>query len=789
MAHSAERNSQSIGDSLSSAPQLLKGLARAYAVLRHAAADPGVRAAYFVGIALAATWPALANANLLNDFRDAQYFTLFEEAARLSVARFHQLPLWDPYYCGGISGIGTPSARFVSPTFLLTLFFGTLRGEALIAMAMTVVGLEGTFRYVRERGGGHLASMTAAALFALSGLFPHTAALGWTNFLGFELVPWALLGIRQALRGSRRGIVVAALSVAWMIGFGGTYTGPLTLLAAAFDTLSMVAAAWQRPSRIPRLSLMVIPVVLLTAALCLVRLWSVTETLAASPRIIGETGGLSWTQIGHALFGDRAGRFGRADFLIGLPALPVVVLGLFRRKSIVVTLGGLLWIWLAHGHKAHPSLFALLRSVPPYTMLRAPERFLVFVALVAAVLAAVGVRRLELLGRRKRTSIFFAIAPFACHALLIGDTVLLISNAHAETNGRTMVAPPTRIHRDFHQSRGNRWLAITYPFMSRGSLSCFDDYNVAQSPALRGDLVNEEYLLDSDAGTVRRSAWSPNRIDLHVELVKDARVYVNQNWHPGWRSSLGTVASDDGRLAVDLPAGAHDVTLRFLPRSAVGGIATFMLGLVAATLLLWRADRQDHVRLGRDFVLTTAVCLLPFAATGLSFALIREPRRPPPALLTPAGEPMIVDAPSEHATRLGSRWGEGIILEAADIVVEPGDNEEMPATVELDWRVTKKLPSGLGVFVHFEKAGTHFGSDHVLLSSLMPIEDAPLDKTLRDVCEVAVIPRDKAEATWNVYVGLWRARGDQTRLRVIDPGETTLNKNRVLVGTIHVPAQ
>jgi len=183
------------------APQLLK-LSRLYDAARRLSEDGPARAAYFLLVTTVAFWPTLAAAHLLNDFRDAQYCAVFEEAARLSVVKFHELPLWDPYYCGGVPGLGTPSAWFASPTFLLTLLFGTLRGDALIGFAMTVIGLEGTYRYVRARGGGSLASMTAAPVYALSGVFAHTGALGWTHFYGFELVPWALLGIRLALGGA-----------------------------------------------------------------------------------------------------------------------------------------------------------------------------------------------------------------------------------------------------------------------------------------------------------------------------------------------------------------------------------------------------------------------------------------------------------------------------------------------------------------------------------------------------------------------------------------------------------
>ncbi|MEO7111714.1 MAG: hypothetical protein ABI183_14835, partial [Polyangiaceae bacterium] len=104
-------------------------------------ARPIARQAYFVVLAIATVWPLLASAASLNSYRDAHPLIQYEEAARTSVVSFHQFPLWDPYYCGGIDGLGTPQSRFVSPTFLLTLIFGTLRAESLVAFFMFWLGL------------------------------------------------------------------------------------------------------------------------------------------------------------------------------------------------------------------------------------------------------------------------------------------------------------------------------------------------------------------------------------------------------------------------------------------------------------------------------------------------------------------------------------------------------------------------------------------------------------------------------------------------------------------------
>ncbi len=734
-------------------------------------------------------WPALGDANLMNDFRDAQYLTLFEEAARQAVARFHQLPLWDPYYCGGVPGLGSPQSRFASPTFLLTLLAGTLRGSALTWLLMTVVGLEGTFRYVRVRGGGSLAALTVAPVFALGGVFGRSITLGWTNFFSFELVPWALYGVRLALDGSRRGVVVAALSVGWMIGFGGTYTAPLTLLAALFEIATLLATRVRRPGRAARLgrvAAMGTLVVLLALAVSMVRLWPVAETLASSPRILGGTPKVEPMKAWHFLFGEWGKDGSKSDdFRIGIAALPLVVLGVWRRRSIPFVIAAALGTWLSLGYyKESVSLFAVLRTIPPYTMLRAPERFLILVGLAAAVLAALGVRKLEAGSRRRRGLVVVAIA---CHLVLLGNTAHLVHSEQLKTRARAMVPAPPVIQRDFQQMRGNRWIAAYFPFMSRGSLTCFDDYNVAQSPDLRGDLTQEEYLRDTDVGSVRRLDWSPDRIELKADLTRSARVYVNQNWHPGWYASEGTVVSDNGLLAVDLPAGSHTFTLQFSPRSAVAGMETSSLGLIAAGIVLWRAKRKDAVPSLREWLLTAALSLAPLLVVPLSFKVMHEPRFPPIPLLTPSGEPVVVDAPPEGTTAIGARWGEGIVLQAAHVELEPREEGHGPlANVELDWRFDRPVPPGIGVFIQFEKTEkktTFFATDHVLFSNVLWPEDAPLHKTLRDVFDPVDIPENNNAITWKVYAGLWRARRDMTRLTVTDAGLSSISYDRVLVGS------
>ena len=586
---------------------------------------------------------------------------------------------------------------------------------------------------------------------------------------------------------------MAALSVGWMVGFGGTYTAPLTALAAGFEVLGVVVTRVRMrdpAARLGRIVAMGLLVAALTVGVSLLRLWPVAETLTDSPRLLGGKPGTAPVAVWKYLFGDASNHWAKADFLIGLPVLPLVVFGVWRKRAIAPAIGAALWIWFSLGYKVHASLFAVLRTIPPYTMLRAPERFLLFVALAAATIAALGVRRLEVAMRKTRG---FVVVALAFHALLLADTAILVHLGQARADARKLDPEPPMVDREFRQTRGNRWLAAYYPLMSRGSLTCFDDYNIAQSPQLRGDLPEEEYLKDKGAGTVKRVRWSPDHVDLQVDLTRPARVYVNQNWHPGWRSNVGEVVSEDGLLSVDLPAGAHALELRFWPRSAVVGIATSLLAIFVACWIIWRARAgadgasRDTVRGTRDWLTTTALALAPFLVTALGLLLMREPRRPPPPLITPTGEAMVVAAPPEDTTPLNARWDDGMVLVASHVELEPADEAHGPlAVVELDWRFDQPVPPGLGVYIQFERPGGHFATDHILLSGVLVPEAAPLHAILRDVSDVNAVPETKKETTWTVYAGLWRARRDMERLPVIDRGQATISANRVLVGTFTV---
>ncbi|HEY6462048.1 MAG TPA: hypothetical protein VIY73_17900 [Polyangiaceae bacterium] len=776
---------------MSPARHLLRFAGGLYRTARHVAALTPLRLALFAGLALAAAWPLLSTAASLNEFRDAHVLAHYEIAARESILRWHQAPLWDPYYCGGMYLLGTPQARFVSPTFLLTLLFGETRGEALIAFAMMVVGLEGTFRYARDRGATRFGALVAAPVFALGGIFAASPSLGWIGFFGFELLPWIALGVRRSLAGDRRAIILVAAAAAWCVGFGGTYAAPLSVVWCAFEVLEFLF----RRKLVPRVRVSGLVLAAIGAALAVglaaVRLWPIADTLAAAPRVIGGTPSNQWSVLVRMFFFPIHPDGDDGEFYVGFFVVPAVLLGLLRRRSSGLAIAAVAFTWLSAGYALHPSLFAALRELPLYTTLRYPERFLILLGLVASVLCALGVSLVEAYARTprarsaKRGGVARALFAVASLALIVNVGPLVAQHTlHARGRGLGVLPEHVPSPDGFHQARGDRWLLDYYEPLDRGSLSCWDAYPVPQSPLLRGDLRHEESLSDPRAGTVAETRWSPDRLDYDVSLTRPASLAVNQNWHAGWRTNVGTIRSDRGLLTVDLPAGDHEVSLRFEPRSATGGALASLVAIASLVVLARRTRRARGARgplTLREGAILAALALAPGVPVLATLALVPQKTFVEPPT-TPDGRPVVADAIDPAAIRLDATFDDGIELEAATLS-NPDPVAGHDVWLELDWRRTDKPDPGLGVFVHIEpSSGTGLNGDHVLLSDVLDFEEAPPGKTLRDVIPLFV-PDDARGKTWKVWVGLWHVRRGGSRVGLKDAGHAQVDGGRVLAAT------
>lgn len=531
---------------------------------------------------------------------DWQFFQFYDEIARQAFLRWFQFPIWNPYQCGGAPFIGNPQTTFLVPTFPLVLVFGTTLGERLSNIAVIVVAAEGGWRLGRYLGMRPIAALLLGLTYPYFG-----RTMGWFHdgqygLLGMGLSLWVTYGFLRGIAEPKYR-ALGAFFLAWMICFRGIQPGPQLALGLGLWAVLLGVRAYRenkswRAALAPVGSLATIGV--FAIALAGIRMIPVLSEVLSRPRVVNENTsrllsdawvhfyGLSplllpwYRDAGYAYIGIIPYLFAVGAFFVPSvrqrAAIPLVLFSIFA----IVTMGYHGWF----------SIYPWLKLLPLYRSLRNPALYSFTGALFLCIAACWSFDRF--LGWLEQR---FPTRPRLVERLpivLILVTVIeLAATANWYMRGATFAYPEIpHVEGEFRQTRGNRFDVAVWPYIDRGSLSCYDETPWGGSVRLRPDLPAEEYLEDPSAGTARRVEWTPQRLVVEVELSRPTRLLVNQNWAPGWRSSTGTVVSLEGLLAVELPAGKHRVTLRMLPTLFFVGVLCSILALITL-VRLWRGQR------------------------------------------------------------------------------------------------------------------------------------------------------------------------------------------------------
>lgn len=541
----------------------------------------------------------------LADWMDDHQFYAWEESDRMTLLRWHQLPAWNPYWCGGTIGIGAPEDPFLGPDFLFRLIFGVAHGRRFAIVFLVVMGFEGMYRLCRRLDATAVAAAFAAILYGTCDKFVGFIHDGWVNFLGFELIPWVILCLVNGLT-SWRWRLLGGFFFGWIVMSAGTYPTPFTLLTMGYFTFALAVRGFltrePRAWLLPFLSAGTIGVVAL--GVCFGKLVPTLSFLSQFPRVFTPVETHAATEI-LTTFWLRYGAF-VVLALVGLVTADV---------AAGIAIGGaMLFFALAMGDFGDWTPFHLLKSLPLFKQLRFPDRYTVVVLFFVAIAAARGITRLEdafpalarasweridatlrapgrilrwviakLPKRVQREEAALAARPPLPMPAELGWLAIGLAAWLAYDKGRPLLEEvlagvrirpgtmyvqeaPRYYDGDFKQHRGNRRDAHVFPPMNMGTIYCVAGNPLPESKLLRGDLAQEEYPVDPTKATVKRLAWSPNAIELEVDAKEATTIHVNQNWAPAWRSDVGTVKSEDKLLAVDVPAGRYTLKLKYEDR-------------------------------------------------------------------------------------------------------------------------------------------------------------------------------------------------------------------------------
>ena len=572
-------------------------------------ADLLIATVFALGLSLLAWWSVLYGYPK-TQAGDGPFFHEMVESARISWVRWHELPLWNPYQCGGIPLWDNPQGIAAAPALWLLLPFGSTRAIELWYLFHTAAGFLFMWLFARsELRASQPAALVAASMWAFCGYINQHLNGGHFTWVTFLYMPLALYLWRRAEEDMRAAVGMGIL-VAWEMHEGGTYAIPHFILVLGAETLTR---AWP-PRRIKKIAIAGAVVVLVGATLSASRLLPVMDQLRSHKRPLGEEwDALQWPTLRDMFlarthdrpapgqqyvwpeFGDYIG-----PILLGLTFVGLLLAG--QEWLWVIALLGYSFALMA-GHAGKYAPWSILKAhVYPFKEMRVPGRFNSEVTLFMAALAAIGLDRLVEKGRvwfrSRKTAESFATAVIALACVGVGDMIAVgiawsstrFPNAAAEEH----IEPSPRLY------LGGGGLAqfIDQPTQNRGRMECWEEWAFEQGSAIWSGDVPQARAADAKDATVANVVRTQNTFTFDVDARAPAHVLLNTSWDRGWKTTLGTTADDDRLLSIDVPAGKNHVVVKYWPHGLTAGLViTFgsMIGIAAFYVLDARRRKKAAV--------------------------------------------------------------------------------------------------------------------------------------------------------------------------------------------------
>ncbi|MBF0286414.1 MAG: hypothetical protein HQM14_01235 [SAR324 cluster bacterium] len=590
-------------------------------------------------IAAAFTAPIFNNwENLGVEDWDEHFF--FQAVPHRTLLEYKQMPLWNPYYCGGSVMLANPQSRFLSPSFLLILLWGPVLGIKIEIFLHFVIGLLGGYFLARSYHLDKLVAWLPAFVYMLSSMFVLPISGGMTWFLSVAYVPWAIFGYMKSFKQPRY-IILSSICLVFMFLGGGPYAFTITLLCFILYTILNIPRYG-----IAKNVLLTGSILIWTICLGAIKFLPSYDFMNTYPRQLTEYSGYSVESLYDSLF-DREQKlttikkyfdektYDQQGFWSGLSyfmdengmyvgwiagGLFLLGIGLHGMRHWQLVLLFLIFLWLGFGDRASPSLWQLLQQLPVYDTMRVAQRFRIIFMLCFALLAGMGLQTIKnfLLHKLPGVSAANGIA-FIVILILLGDLFMVNRASFNEA----FPIPPITGQRSDNQTTfiqiskytnydkngflkpnelhvTSSWSAL-YPvfLLNMGTIdyNCFTNPDIPKNaiPANNPKYKGEVFLHEAE-GKVEISDWTPNRLKIAVNVSNAGYVVVNQNYYSGWHADDGRpIEKWNGLLAIKVSPEDKMIELYYRPASfVIGGIVSLLM-VVLLVLCVFFRDKQPKI--------------------------------------------------------------------------------------------------------------------------------------------------------------------------------------------------
>jgi hypothetical protein len=252
----------------------------------------------------------------------------------------------------------------------------------------------------------------------------------------------------------------------------------------------------------------------------------------------------------------------------------------------------------------------LLHHLPIFRDLRVPSRYQIMFAIGVPLLCAMAFDDLRARSFWRKGFTVAVLAVCAVDGLAFGVVRFIhgLGDVPVFNLKWTLANEGT----PFYQVVGNWREMMSNVFENHGAIGCDEEAPLQRALKLDEGPGPQARIEEPANGTIIATRWTPNRVELDIELRKPSVVSVNENWNEHWRLELigdsrtaenGELIrvgpklerdKDGGRLGARVPKGDYTVAFVYRPRSFVAGAIVSALAIplaIGAWLTLRRRRR------------------------------------------------------------------------------------------------------------------------------------------------------------------------------------------------------
>ena len=531
--------------------------------------------------------------------RDWDYHQFINAVPRQTILEYGQIPLWNPYQCGGNVMLANPQSGFLSPFFIFIILFGEVVGLKINIIIHMMIGMLGSYYLARHLKFGDIASYFPPIIFMMSSIYQLQLAEGHMTWIAMSWIPWVFLYYLKSIE-KLRYVIISGLFISMMFFEGNVYIFAYSiLLLSIYGFLRTIQSLSIRP--ITAIILIIIIILPFSA----IKLLPVLEVSIENPRSIDDSSGFT-LEILYNSFLNRIQKLGAHYFngqvwgwheygayigdIVALLSLYGIVL--FFRKEWPIIITTFMFLIFIFNYNSPINLWALIHSLPLYESLRNPSRMVLMAVFGISILSGMALSDIE----KRNKYLALAIVLFVLFDLYMVNSSIMEN---------TFVIEPMKIEKDsdFHQVFGEglgygRYSSMYEVFLkNHGEVGCYEPQHIKISAITMTNrsILNPRYMgetfLNRGNGTAKITYFSPNRIEVDVDTLDNDILILNQNYHSGWNSNIGNVISVNGLVAVPVKSGKTHVVFYYLPKSFVYGAIITLISLFVSLIIiikLWR---------------------------------------------------------------------------------------------------------------------------------------------------------------------------------------------------------